>query len=104
MMKYNIKDIQAGIKQLPKKTDIYKLDKEVDIVVHVSLENEREQTGTVCDLKDLPRQTIYRVGRCGGRFMITIIKPSPFSVARDERFETLEEGIEFALTLINQYR
>ena len=103
-MKYDVKEIQTSIKALPKEVSIYKLDKELDIVVHVPLDDESKQTGTVCDLKDLPRQTIYRIGRCGAKFMITVVKPSPFSVSRDERFETLEEGIDFALGLINQYR
>lgn len=100
-IKYNMNDVYEKINALPKEKDIFKLETGLDIVIHEFLEDLEAHKGTIFDIKDLPKQTIYRVRFEGGVYTIEVIVNSPKSTVLNETFSTVSDAINHIVNLIN---
>ena len=66
-------DLNLALKQLPTETGIHPFVPGFDIVVHV-LNADTVEAGTLWDVKDLRRQTIYRIRRLSTGLQVEITK------------------------------
>lgn len=101
-MKYNADLINEKIKALPKEKDIFKLEKGLDIVIHEFLDDVKNHKGTICDLKDLEKQTIYRIRFTGEAYKVEVITANPKSKMLDTKMGTVKEAIDFVVNTINK--
>ncbi len=101
-MKYNLTAVQEKIKDLPKEKDIFKLEKGLDIVIHEFLEEAQNHKGTICDIKDLDNQTIYRIHFINNVYKIEVITNSPKSTLLSGQMKTVKEAISLAINTINK--
>lgn len=99
--KYNVDVTLEKIKSLPREKDILKVEAGLDIVIHEFLDDYDNHKGTICDIKDLPEHTIYRIRFEGGVYTIEVVVNSPRSTMLNETFQTVFEAISHTINLIN---
>lgn len=68
-------DLTLALEQLPTETGIHPFVPGFDIVVHIP-NAETAEAGTLWDVKDLRRQTIYRIRRVPTGLQVEITKAS----------------------------
>ena len=99
--RFDLDSVLENMGKLPREKDILTLDKGLNIVVHEFLDDITSHKGTVCDIKDLANQTIYRVRCIGEEYTIEVIIPSPKSTMLPEVASSLEEAVTLIIKAMN---